>query len=177
VVSASDPFSGPREWEDWEIKTYPGACELQLLHRAVVPPFYPDLYIRFGVGIVPRNASGAERALDVYGKLHLSLYSYLPNVPTANRPLNRIEKAVFAGRTMEILKMPNDDMYRVLQLQQEDATAVLNALREAQHRTGNVDLELQLSDGTVLTKKVRPGSYFNTRARMLSVCMVDGFTH
>ena len=177
VVYASGPSSSPREWEDWEIKTYPWGCELQRMHRALVAPFYPDVYIRFGVEIASRNASEQKGNSNVYGKLSLSLYSYLPNVPAANRPLHRIEKAVFAGKTMQVLNIPSDDMYRILQLQGEDAHVVMDTLRKAHRISGFVQLDLHLSDGNMVTKLVRPGSYFKTQVRMLSVCMADGYTH
>ena len=174
---ASDPPQGPFEWDRWTIQTHMGYCELQLQHRAIVPPFYPDVLIRFHVPTIFRDGRPNESDYK-YGELVLWLYSYIPNVPKENRPLHRIESAKFGKKAMKktILGVQvHDDIYRVFELRGTGAWSVFEELGNEHHRS--VKLVLQLADGSEVVKRVPPGQYFNTQARMLSVCMEEGFSH
>jgi hypothetical protein len=180
VAAASELFVGRQEWEPWKIDLQEGYCELQMWHRATKPPYYPDILFRFHVPIPWRDGRATNPDYPL-GEMVLWLYSYLPNVPKENAPLHRIEFAVLDGKTIprttnDALNVRND-MYRFFETKSEDAMSILESFSRVHYLTGTVDLILTLSNGETVHKKVRPGHFFKTQARMLSICMQDGFMH
>lgn len=180
---ASDGITRSGEWGPWEMDLRDGSCELQMRHRAVEPPFYPDILFRFHVPLQNwRNGRGDAAHSDYpHGKMVLWLYSYLPNVPKENAPLRRIESAVLDGkvvpRTRNEALNRSDDIHRTFELRSEDVMDVLKTFSNVPYLRGTVDLLLTLSNGEQVHKKVPPGHFFKTQAKMLSVCMQYGFIH
>lgn len=179
---ASDPYIGRLEWEGWKIDLQDNYCELQTWHRSVEPPFYPDIMFRFHVAIKSRTgrATTPEHEQSL-GMLHLWLYNYLPNVPKENVPLHRIESVVLDGKTMARMRHEiadaNDDIYRFFQAKPDAAKSVLESFSSIHYQRSSVDLILTLSNGDTILKNVPPGRFFKTQAKMLSLCMEDGFMH
>ncbi len=177
---ASDPWVGRQVWEPWKIDLQEGYCELQMWHRAKKPPYYPDILFRFHVPIPWRDGRATNPDYP-RGEMVLWLYSYLPNVPKENAPLHRIESAVLDGKTIprtanDALNV-RDDMYRTFEIKSEDARSILESFSNVHYLTGTVDLILTLSNGEAIQKKVPPGHFFRTQARMLSICMQEDLMH
>jgi hypothetical protein len=111
----------------------------------------------------------------------LWLYSYLPNVPKENAPLNRIVSAVLDGktipRTTNAAMNAHADINRTFEIKSEDAKSILESFSNIHYLGGTVDLILTLSNGEAVQKKVPPGHFFHTQARMLSICMQQNFIH
>ena len=177
---ASDLGGGRSEWELWKIDPQEGYCELQMWHRATTQPYYPDILFRFHVPVRERDGRATDPDYP-RGQMVLWLYSYLPKVPKENTPLHRIESVVLDGK--ELPKMasdsPNyrDDIYRFFETRSEDAMSIFQSFSEAHYLRGTIDLVLTLSNGVVVQKKVPPGNFFHTQARMLSICMQQNFMH
>lgn len=180
ALKASDPSTGRQEWEAWRIDLQEGYCELQMWHRATEPPYYPDVLFRFHVPIPWRDGRATNPDYP-HGAMVLWLYSYIPNVPKENVPLHRIESAILDGKV--IPRMANgtvnvhDDIYRSFEIKSEAAMSILDSFSSVHFLRGTVDLLLTLSNGETILKKVPPGHFFRTQARMLSICMQEDFIH
>ena len=176
---ASD-LGGRSQWDPWKIDLQEGHCELQMWHRAVTPPFYPDMLFRLHVPIQTRD--GGARIPDYErGEMVLLVYSYIAKMPKEYTPLHRIESVILDGK--EIPRIAADSMYypdnifRLFKLGSSDAMGILESFTETDYLRGSINLVLTLSNGVVVEKKVRPGRVFRTQAKMLSLCMADDFIH